>query len=124
MVLTQHQATNFSSQYNSRILQCDQNAVEEYNQGCREQETSQLNGKCLETANVKSNYYLQDQLISIFEYKGDTVKVTVTFTVLAPYNAAPHNRYQPHPAEPMQHTTCSNTRLGLLKMGIMMPETC
>jgi len=44
--------------------------------------------------------------------------------VLAPYNAAPHNRYQPHPAEPAQHTTCSNTRLGLLKMGIMMPETC
>ena len=23
-----------------------------------------------------------------------------------------------------QHNTCSNTRLGLLKMGIMMPETC
>jgi len=23
-----------------------------------------------------------------------------------------------------QHTTCSNTRLGVLKMGIMMPETC
>jgi len=23
-----------------------------------------------------------------------------------------------------QHTTCSNTRLGLLKMCIMMPETC
>ena len=40
------------------------------------------------------------------------------------YNAAPHNRYQPHPAEPAQHTTCSNTRLVLLKMGIMMPETC
>jgi len=33
-------------------------------------------------------------------------------------------RYQPHPAVPAQHTTCSNTRLGLLKMGIMMPETC
>ena len=49
---------------------------------------------------------------------------TVTFTVLAPCNAAPHNRYQPHPAVPAQHTTCSNTRLGLLKMGIMMPETC
>ena len=49
---------------------------------------------------------------------------TVTFTVLATYNAAPHNRYQPHPAEPAQHTTCSNTRLVLLKMGIMMPETC
>jgi len=46
------------------------------------------------------------------------------FTVLAPYNTAPHNHYQPHPAEPAQHTTCSNTRLGLLKMGIMMPETC
>jgi len=45
-------------------------------------------------------------------------------TVLAPYNAAPHNRYQPHPAVPAQHTTCSSTRLGLLKMGIMMPETC
>jgi len=40
------------------------------------------------------------------------------------FNAAPHNRYQPHPAEPGQHTTCSNTRLVLLKMGIMMPETC
>jgi len=35
---------------------------------------------------------------------------TLTFTVLTPYNAAPHNRYQPHPAEPAQHTTCSNTR--------------
>jgi len=50
--------------------------------------------------------------------------VKVTITVLAPYNAAPHNRYQPQPAEPAQHTTCSNTRLVLLKMGIMMPETC
>ena len=44
--------------------------------------------------------------------------------VLAPHNAAPHNRYRPHPAEPAQHTTCSTTRLGLLKMGIMMPEIC
>ena len=43
---------------------------------------------------------------------------------LAPYNAAPHKRHQPHPAEPAQHTTCSNTRLFLLKMGIMMTETC
>jgi len=49
---------------------------------------------------------------------------TITFTVLAPYNAAPHNRYQPHPAEPAYHTTCSNTRLVLLKIGIIMPETC
>ena len=29
----------------------------------------------------------------------------------------------PHPAEPAQHTTCSNTCLVLLKMGIMMPKT-
>ena len=49
---------------------------------------------------------------------------TVTFTVLASYNAAPHNRYQPHPAEPAQYTICSNTVFVLLKMGIMMPETC
>ena len=33
-------------------------------------------------------------------------------------------RYQPHPAEPAQYTTCSNTRSLLLKMGIMMPEAC
>jgi len=39
------------------------------------------------------------------------------------YNIAPHNRYQPHPAEPAQHIMCSNTRLVLLKMGIMVPET-
>ena len=44
--------------------------------------------------------------------------------LLASYNAAPHNRYQPHPAEPEQYTVCSNTRsLFFLKMGIMMPET-
>ena len=49
---------------------------------------------------------------------------TATFTVLAHYNTASHNRYQPHPAEPARHTTCSNTRLGLLKMGIILPETC
>ena len=57
------------------------------------------------------------------EVREKTVR-TVTFTVLAPHKAAPHNRYQPHPAEPEQHTTCSNIRLVLLKMGIMMPETC
>jgi len=44
--------------------------------------------------------------------------------VLASYNAAPHNRYEPHPAEPEQYTKCSNTVFVLLKMGIMMPETC
>jgi len=49
---------------------------------------------------------------------------TLTFTVLTPYKAAPHNHYQPHPAETAQHNICSNIRLVLLKMGIMMPETC
>jgi len=44
--------------------------------------------------------------------------------VLASYNAAPYNRYQPHPAESEQHTKCSNRAFVLLKMGIMMPETC
>jgi hypothetical protein len=42
--------------------------------------------------------------------------------LLASYNAAPHNRYQPHPTEPEQYTTCSNTAFVLLKMGIMMPK--
>ena len=41
--------------------------------------------------------------------------------VLASYIAAPHNRYQPHPAEPAQYTKCSNT-VFVLKMGIMMSE--
>jgi hypothetical protein len=49
---------------------------------------------------------------------------TVTFTVLASYNTAPHNRYQPHPAEPEQYTVCSNMVFVLLKMGIVMPKTC
>ena len=44
--------------------------------------------------------------------------------LLASYNAAPHNRYQPHPAEPEQYTKCSNWAFVLLKMGKMMPETC
>ena len=34
-----------------------------------------------------------------------------TFTVLATYNAAPHIRYQPHPAEPAHYTICSNAGL-------------
>ena len=45
------------------------------------------------------------------------------FALLASYNAAPHSRYQPHPAEPVQYTTCSKTVFVLLKMGIMMSET-
>jgi hypothetical protein len=42
--------------------------------------------------------------------------------VLTSYNAAPHNRYQPHPAEPEQYNKCSNRAFVLLKMGIMMPQ--
>jgi hypothetical protein len=44
--------------------------------------------------------------------------------VFTSYKTAPHNRYQPHPAEPEQHTKYSNRAIVLLKMGIMMPETC
>ena len=40
------------------------------------------------------------------------------------YGAAPHNRYQPHPAEPEQYTKYSNWAFVLLKMDIMVPETC
>ena len=49
---------------------------------------------------------------------------TETFTVLTSWETAPHNRYQPHQTEPDQYTKCSNTVFVLLKMGIMMPETC
>jgi hypothetical protein len=55
------------------------------------------------------------------------MKVSVrkeTFTLLTSYKAAPHNRYQPHPAEPEQYIISSNRAFVLLKMGIMMPETC
>jgi len=44
--------------------------------------------------------------------------------VLTSYKTAPHNRYQPHPAEPEQHTKSSNTVFVLLKMDIMVSETC
>jgi len=63
---------------------------------------------------------LQDLKFYMYLYKFISSKDYV----LAPHKTAPHNRYQPHPAEPAQHTTCSNIRLVLLKMGIMMPETC
>ena len=41
-----------------------------------------------------------------------------------PTRQRPHNRYQPHPAEPEQYTKCSSRTFVLLKMGIMMSETC
>ena len=44
--------------------------------------------------------------------------------VLTSYKTAPHNRHQPHPAEPEQYTKCSNRAFVLLKMGVMMTETC
>jgi len=49
---------------------------------------------------------------------------TETFIVITSYKTVPHNHYQPHPAEPEQHTKCSNRAFVLLKMDIMMPETC
>jgi hypothetical protein len=57
------------------------------------------------------------QIALIFSFSGN-------FTVLTSFKTAPHNRYQPHTAEPEQYTICSNTVFDLLKMGIMMPETC
>jgi hypothetical protein len=44
--------------------------------------------------------------------------------LLASYKATPHNRYQPHPAEPEEHTKSSNRAFVILKIGIMIPETC
>jgi len=59
------------------------------------------------------------------ENKGPVTAFGVLFTiVLTSYKTAPHNRYQPHPAELEQHTKCSNRAFVLLEMGIMMPETC
>ena len=37
-------------------------------------------------------------------YKCEEREKTKKMVVLASYNAAPHNRYQPHPAEPEQYT--------------------
>ena len=36
---------------------------------------------------------------------------TETFIVVTSCKTAPHNRYQPHPAEPEQHAKCSNMEL-------------
>ena len=60
-------------------------------------------------------------LLPIFR-RSKTTSRTETFTVLTSYNAAPHNRYQPLPAEPEQYTKCSNTVFVLLKMGIWCPK--
>ena len=47
------------------------------------------------------------------------MKVSVQLTYC---KTAPHNRYQSHPAEPEQHTKCSNRAFVLLKMGIWCPK--
>jgi hypothetical protein len=49
---------------------------------------------------------------------------TETVIVLTSSQTAPHNRYQPQPTEPEQYTKCSNGFFDLMKMDIMMPETC
>ena len=59
------------------------------------------------------------------ENKGSDTAFGVLFWFCShPARQRPHNRYQPHPAEPEQHTKCSNRAFVLLKMGIMMAETC
>ena len=55
---------------------------------------------------------------------GVCVCVCVCVCALTSFKTAPHNRYQPHPAEPEKYTKYSNRSFVLLKMGIMMPETC
>ena len=74
--------------------------------------------KCLLLTSVST--YFGHNYAHLQENKGPVT----TFGVLTSYKTAPHNRYQPHPAEPEQHTKCSNRAFVLLKMGIMMPETC
>jgi hypothetical protein len=74
--------------------------------------------------NLKLEVYVPPLPASIPELKVRIRTAIETITVLTSFKAAPHNRYQPHPAEPAQYTICSNTVFVLLKMGIMMPETC
>ena len=55
------------------------------------------------------------------ENKGPVTAFGVLFWFCWMWLVEPHNHYQPHPAEPEQHTKCSNRAFVLLKMGIMMP---
>ena len=66
----------------------------------------------------------QDNYNNTHKATNNNTHKTTMDALLASYNAAPHNRYQLHPAEPPQYTIRSNTAFVLLKMGIMMPETC
>jgi hypothetical protein len=52
--------------------------------------------------------------------EGNCSSRTETFIVLTSFKTTPHNRYQPYP----EYTKCSDGFFVLLKMGIMMPETC
>ena len=65
----------------------------------------------------KSHYLIWRRRLILFSKRS-------TECVITSYNAAPHSRYKPHPTEPAQYTICSNTVFFLLKMGIMLPETC
>jgi len=53
-----------------------------------------------------------------------THEVPSRFTTHYPTKKTLHLISTFSPLVTAQHTTCSNTLLGLLKMGIMMPETC
>jgi hypothetical protein len=57
------------------------------------------------------------------ENKGPVTAFGVLFWFCWMWLVAPHNHYQPNPAE-AEHTKCSNRAFVLLKMGMMMPETC
>ena len=58
------------------------------------------------------------------ENKGPVTAYGVLFWFCWMWLVAVVGRYQTHPAEPEQHTKCSNRAFVLLKMGKMMPETC
>ena len=76
---------------------------------------------CFEQCNKASRYTQSGKFFASW-VTGRTI--SRMRALLASYNATPYNRYQPHPAEPEQHTKCSNRAFDLLKMCMMMPETC
>jgi len=61
--------------------------------------------------------------------QNSVLKISHPFHEIHLYYTIPHKKditanIYFSPLVTAQHTTCSNTRLGLLKMGIIMPETC
>ena len=63
-------------------------------------------------------------VVSLCRLKQSFSLQDVSTEVLTSCKTAHHNCYQLHPAEPEQRTKCSNRAFDLLKMGVMMPETC